>query len=330
MAKKNINNKVEEALDKQVLKEEKLRTGEKRHAKLNPVAEVEKQAEKEADIVSGAGDAQIAPNDQTIEAALTEGGAGTESEVPVEVEGMHTEKFKVKGQKLKVKESRNLIKGKSQKSNKKSKLDKKSQVKKSRRSKKYNQKLEKHDRSKEFSVAEAVKKVKELSYTKFDGTVELHVRLQAKKKSEDVNVRGTINLPAGSPKVRNVAIASDELIEEIAKGKINFDILLATPEMMPKLAKVAKVLGPKGKMPSPKSGTVTADPEKTKQELSSGLVEYKTDAHGNIHVAVGKVSWDDEKLVKNIETIIGVLPKRNIVNIVLTSTMSPAVKIENK
>jgi len=330
MAKKNINNKVEEALDKQTLKEEKLRTGEKRRGKLNPVAEVEKQAEKEADIVSGAGDAQIAPNDQTIEAALTEGGAGTESEVPVEVEGMHTEKFKVKGQKLKVKESRNLIKGKSQKSNKKSKLDKKSPVQKSQRSKKYNQKLEKHEKGKEYSIAEAVKKVKELSYTKFDGTVELHVRLQAKKKSEDVNVRGTINLPAGSPKVRNVVIASDELIEEIAKGKINFDILLATPEMMPKLAKVAKVLGPKGKMPSPKSGTVTADPEKTKQELSSGLVEYKTDAHGNVHIAVGKVSWDDEKLVKNIETIIGVLPKRNIVNIVLTSTMSPAVKIENK
>lgn len=197
------------------------------------------------------------------------------------------------------------------------------------RSKKYLLAKEKIDKDKVYSLAEAIKHIKACSYTSFDGTVELHAKMQTikKKKDDAVVFRGTVRLPSGSPKKRNIVVASDELIEEIKKGKINFDILLSTPEMMPKLAVVAKILGPKGKMPSPKAGTVTNDPAKTQEELSSGLVEYKTDAHGIIHLAVGKVSWDDEKLKTNIEALLGVLPKKNIASITLASTMGPGIKV---
>jgi len=318
-AKKVLNNKakVAQALDDQELNEENLRTGEKKRQKLNRVAAVEKQAEKDADIVVGAGDSQIEANDQTLEAAMVQGGTGTESEVPAEISAIRDEKI----------EKKKIIR-ELEKTRKEKKTDGGSKkVKTSKRSKKYGHIIAGHDRSKALIVAEAVEKLKTLSYAKFDATVELHVSLKAKKKSDELNVRGTINLPSGSPKKRNVVIASDALIEQIEKGKIDFDILLATPEMMPKLAKVAKVLGPKGKMPSPKSGTVTTDPEKTKQELSGGMVEYKTDSHGNVHVAVGKVSWENDKIAKNVETILSVLPKRNIANAVISSTMSPAIKL---
>ncbi len=199
----------------------------------------------------------------------------------------------------------------------------------SKRGKKYLVLRAKVEHIKAHSIMEAIKLVKEVTYTTFDATIEMHVRVVSikKKKEEEMQLRGTVKLPSGSPKTRKVAIASDELIETVKKGKIDFDILLATPEMMPKLAVVAKILGPKGKMPSPKAGTITTDPEKTKTELSTGLIEYKTDAHGIIHLAVGKVSWEDEKLQANIETILGVLPKKNITSITLASTMSPGIKV---
>jgi large subunit ribosomal protein L1 len=197
------------------------------------------------------------------------------------------------------------------------------------RSKKYLLSKEKIDKDKLYPLAEAIQHLKACSYTSFDGTVELHAKMQTikKKKDEAVVFRGTVRLPSGSPKERKIVVASEELIEDIKKGKVNFDILLSTPEMMPKLAVVAKILGPKGKMPSPKAGTVTTDPEKTKTELSSGLVEYRTDAHGIIHLAVGKVSWDDEKLKTNIETLLAVLPKRNISSLTIGATMSPGIRL---
>jgi len=209
------------------------------------------------------------------------------------------------------------------------KITRKKDTTKPRRGRKYTVQSGKVDKNKLYSLGDAIKLVKEVNYTKFDSTVEMHVRVTStkKKKEEELHARGTVRLPSGSPKTRKVAIASDELVETVKRGKIDFDILLATPEMMPKLAVVAKILGPKGKMPSPKAGTVTNDPEKTKAELSGGLIEYRTDAHGIIHLAVGKVSWDNEKLRANIETIIGVLPKKNIASITLASSMSPGVKV---
>ncbi len=338
---KKDNKKVQKDLIDQAIKEEENVSGEKKKIKDNPVAEIERRANKDAEVVEGAGDTQIDAGDQAQEIALTQGGAGVEAQVPAEVEGIHIEKSQIsnlKSQSVNIKSKiskletkKNKTKARKAKKAEVAKAENKSIAKKEEaiiRSKKYLSMAQKHEAGKILPVADAVRKVKELSYTKFDGTVELHVRLIAKKKSDDINVRGTINLPSGSPKERKIVIASDDIIEEIGKGKIDFDILLATPTMMPKLARVAKILGPKGKMPSPKSGTVSDDPEKTKQELSSGLVEYKTDAHGNIHVAVGKVSWEDEKLASNISAIISVLPVKNIASVSISASMSPSVKIK--
>lgn len=293
MAKKDSSKKekIDKALDEQELKEETMRTGETVKKVGKTAVTMEEEAEKDAEI-SASKTAQ-AQSDQARDVAEVEAATGTKEEEPAEVAAIHEV-------------------GKNKK----------------QRSKKYSTALDAHEPNKHHAIEEAVKRVKSLSYTKFDGTVELHVRLLAKKKSDDIALRGTTHLPSGSPKQRKIVIANDELIEEIAKGKVDFDILLATPADMPKLAKVAKVLGPKGKMPSPKSGTITEDPAKTKEELSGGLVEYKTDAHGNLHVAVGKVSWDDEKIVKNIEAMLNILPKKNIVSFSLAATMSPSVKIK--
>ena len=213
-------------------------------------------------------------------------------------------------------------------------IDKKTSRKKTDRLKKvrgrkYLAVREKVDQNKAYSLAEAIKHIKVCSYAKFDETVELHIKMQnPKKKKDDVAVfRGMVRLPSGSPKKRKIAVATEELVEEIKKGKINFDVLLATPEMMPKLAVVAKILGPKGKMPSPKGGTVTNDPAKTQAELSGGLAEYKTDARGIIHLAVGKLSWPDDRLEANIAALLALLPRRDIGNIALASTMSPGIKV---
>ena len=196
------------------------------------------------------------------------------------------------------------------------------------RGKKYLSALANIETHKFYANTEAIKKVKTLSYTKFDGTIELHARFIPKKKTDEVTLRGTINLPEGTPKESKIIVTNDEVINKISKGIVDFDILLATPADMPKLAKLAKILGPKGKMPSPKNGTVTDDPVKAKNELSSGLIEYKSDAYGNLHIAVGKVSWSDEKLLNNVEAVLSVLPKKNLSSVSLAATMSPSVKLK--
>lgn len=185
------------------------------------------------------------------------------------------------------------------------------------------------DPLKYYDVKEAVKFVKETSYARFDSSVDLQVKLSPTKKSESVSVRGTVKLPSGATKTKKIVVASEATITELEKGKMNFDMLLATPEMMPKLAKFAKTLGPKGLMPSPKSGTVTSNPAETVKELQSGLVEYKSDAHGIVHCPVGKKSWNDEKIIANIETILRVLPPKQISSITLSATMGPGIKIKN-
>ncbi len=196
------------------------------------------------------------------------------------------------------------------------------------RGKKYRSVLSGFEAHRLYSIAEAIEKVKALSYTKFDGTVEMHARFVPKKKTDEVVLRGTINLPSGSPKERKVVVADDSVISKIAKGVIDFDILLAKPADMPKLAKLAKILGPKGKMPSPKNGTVTDNPAQTKKELSGGLVEYKSDPYGNLHIALGKVSWSNEKIKSNVEAVLGALPKKNLSSVWLAATMSPSVKVK--
>lgn len=297
--------KAEKAIIDEQIKAEELSSGnDEKSKKMNVIQLQEKQAEKESEEATSGSNT----DDNIADAQRTEAIINTEQEIPAEIEAVNEVKPEIKRQKSKTK--KRVIK------NIRS------------RSKKYRTAKDKINKNENYKIEEAIKLVKSLSYAKFDATVELHIKLAATKKGEIMAMRGTVKLPCGAAKQSKVVVAMDEIIEKIEKGKIEFDILLATPAMMPRLAKVAKILGPKGMMPSPKSGTVTDDPQKTMEELSSGLVEYKTDAHGNIHMSVGKVSWDDEKIASNIAAIIHLLPKKNIVSATLSTTISPGVKIE--
>lgn len=182
------------------------------------------------------------------------------------------------------------------------------------------------DKNKTYSLEEALELVKKTSYTKFDGSVDVHVSLTPSKKNEDV-IRGTVVLPHGTGRERRVIIIDDAMIEKIEKGWLDFDVAVATPEMMPKLAKLAKILGPKGLMPNPKAGTVTPDAAKAAEELKGGRVEYKTDTLGNIHQGIGKVSWANTKLAENFQALIAVLPKNRIKSVTVAPTMGAGVKV---
>lgn len=184
------------------------------------------------------------------------------------------------------------------------------------------------DKTKFYPLSEAISLVKQTSFTKFDGTVELHINLNTASLGDKKDFRGSVNLPHGTGKQVRVAIADDAILADIAEGKINFDVLVAHPSMMPKLAKVARILGPKGLMPNPKTGTVTPDPEKRAKELMTGSVNFKTEPDQPIlHLTVGKVSFDDKKLVENVNAILAAVGKSKIVKATLSATMSPGVKI---
>jgi large subunit ribosomal protein L1 len=214
-----------------------------------------------------------------------------------------------------------------EKKSSKKKTEEKAPAQKFSHGAKYREAAAQIDKNKVYSVDEALELVKKTSYTKFDGSVEVHVNLTPAKKNDEA-VRGTVTLPHGTGRERRVVIITDEMIEKIEKGWMDFDVAVATPDMMPKLAKLAKVLGPKGLMPNPKSGTVTADPAKAAEELKGGRVEFKADSLGNIHQAIGKVSWDVAKLAENLQTFAGALPKGRVRTISLAPTMGPGVKVQ--
>lgn len=193
------------------------------------------------------------------------------------------------------------------------------------KSKKYLESQKNVNKGKVYPLAAALELVKKMSYTKFDGTVELHIATLSKKDQDPL--RGLVTLTAGNPKQRRIAVADESTIEKVKSGKIDFDILLASPDLMPKLATVAKILGPKGLMPSPKSGTVVTDPKATLEEFAKGKVEYKSDVQGVIHIPVGKVSWTVDKLTENIQILINVIPTNRVKSIFVSATMSPSVKI---
>ena len=210
------------------------------------------------------------------------------------------------------------------------------------------------DPTKAYGLDEAIALVKETSTVKFDASVELHACLGVDPKKGDQQIRTTVVLPHGTGKTKTVAAfvaANDESVakdagadficgeEEIKKikdtGKIEFDIAVATPEMMPKLAAAAKILGPKGLMPNPKTGTVGPNVKQMVEELKKGKIAFKNDDGGNIHVSVGKISFEDKKLKENIENFIDALKKARptsikgtyIKSLFLSSSMGPSVKI---
>ncbi len=165
--------------------------------------------------------------------------------------------------------------------------------------------------------------LEKLQRNKFDETVELHLN------TVSTGIFGNVTLPHGTGKKTRVAIANDGLIAEIEKGIINFDILLAAPDLMPKLARVAKVLGPRGLMPNPKNGTITQNPEEVIKKYEGGQISFKTEAKSPImHLTVGKMSFGVKKLTENIESMLKAVKKSNIANATLKSTMSPGIKLK--
>ncbi len=201
--------------------------------------------------------------------------------------------------------------------------------KKRERSKRYKEVAELVNKTKLYSLTEAVQLVKKTSLTRFDGTVELHINLNPMSLGEAKgDYRGTVSLPHGTGKEVKVAIADDALLAKIEGGTIDFDLLVAHPSMMAKLAKVARILGPKGLMPNPKNGTVSPDPEKRARELAHGQVNFKAEP-GNpiIHMGVGKVSFEHSKLVANIEAILASIGQNKISRVTLSATMGPGVKV---
>lgn len=178
------------------------------------------------------------------------------------------------------------------------------------------------DKSKSYSPAEAVELIKRASYTKFDGS--LVADLLVKEPGE----LGKLTFPHATGKTVKVAIASEELLKQIEQGQIDFDVLLTTPTFIPKLAKHAKILGPKGLMPNPKNGTITQQPEKVKAELEKGSFVIKTERKAPLaHVVIGNTKMSSQELTANLESLLDVL-KFKLVRVYLSSTMSPSVRVK--
>lgn len=221
--------------------------------------------------------------------------------------------------------------------------------------KKYVEASEKVDKNKSYNLDEAIKLMKETSFSKFDGTVEMAFNLNIDPKKSDQQIRGSVTLPNGTGRTRKVlAIVSEEHVENVKAAKadhvggkdllekiqkenwLDFDIIVTTPDMMVELGKLGTILGPKGLMPNPKTGTISATPEKVVKEIKHGMLTFKNDAQGNIHTIVGKTSFDDKLLIGNIKemynTIIRMKPnmiKGNYIkNITLCSSMSPGIKLD--
>ena len=213
-----------------------------------------------------------------------------------------------------------------------------------------------YDKSKTYTLEQAAEIVKNNAKAKFDETVELHVKLGIDTKKADQQVRTTVALPHGTGKTKRIAViakgehaqeaqkagadrvGAEDIVEEVIKGKIDFDVLVATPDTMKDLAKAAKILGPRGLMPNPKSGTVTFDLANTIKALKAGRIEFKADAYGIVHAIIGKASFDAAKLAENakavIDTIIRVKPSTSkgvyVKSISMSSTMGPGVFVSNK
>ena len=225
-----------------------------------------------------------------------------------------------------------------------------------KRSKKYTEVLSKIEKGKIYSKEEAVKLVKETSISSFDGSVEIAMRLNLDTKKADQQLRGAIVLPKGTGKTNKVLVIAKgekaaqakeagadfvgdvDMLERIEKENwFDFDTMIATPDMMPLLGKLGKILGPKGLMPNPKTGTVTMDVVKAIDEVKAGRVEYRTDSFGNIHGVIGKVSFSEEDLLANLDAFVSTIIKLRpasvkgdyVKNISISSTMGPGIKIEN-
>ncbi|XIF20493.1 MAG: 50S ribosomal protein L1 [Acetilactobacillus jinshanensis] len=223
-----------------------------------------------------------------------------------------------------------------------------------RRGKKYQKALKQVDQSKAYPVDDAINLVKKIDYANFDSTVEVAFNLNVDTKQADQQLRGALVLPNGTGKKQTVIVfakganakaakaagadyvGSDDLAKKIQGGWLDFDVAIATPDMMPTVGRLGRILGPKGLMPNPKTGTVTMNVSKAVKDSKSGKVTYRTDRDGNVAVVIGKVSFDAKKLVQNFKAIEDVIVKNRpssvkgdyITNISVSSTFGPGVKVD--
>lgn len=199
---------------------------------------------------------------------------------------------------------------------------KKKKAQKRERSKRYLENVKVVKKNNLYSLESALELLKKFKKSRFDETVELHINVI------DKGISGTVTLPHGTGKKLRIMVADDAVIPKIEKGDIDFDVLVATPEIMPKLAKVAKILGPRGLMPNPKAGTITDKPEELIKKLTLGQITFKTESGAPIiHLFVGKLSFRENSLSENIKAVIESIGREKIKNITLKSTMSPGIKL---
>lgn len=224
-----------------------------------------------------------------------------------------------------------------------------------KKGKKYLEAAKLVEKTKLYTKEEAVKLVKSTSVAKFDATVELALNLNLDPKKADQQLRGAIVLPNGTGKTKKILVLAKgdaakaaveagadfvgdmDMITKIEKENwFGFDVMIATPDMMPALGKIGKILGPKGLMPNPKTGSVTTDVKKAVNDVKKGRVEYRTDSYGNVHVVVGKASFTEEQLLENVKAFMALIVKskpsvvkgKYIKNISLSTTMGPGIKID--
>ena len=222
-----------------------------------------------------------------------------------------------------------------------------------KKSKRYQEAAKLIEKGKAYSIEEAVALVKETSKVKFDAAVDVAFRLGVDPRQADQQLRGALVLPNGTGKSKKVLVVTEgpkvqeakdagadvvggkEILEDIKKGWLDFEVMIATPDMMAELGKLGRILGPKGLMPNPKKGTVTMDVAKAVKETKAGKVTYRTDKEGNVQMTIGRVSFDNDKLVENFTAIYDLLVKIKpstskgvyMKNIVVSSTMGPSIKI---
>ncbi|EBF5203808.1 50S ribosomal protein L1 [Listeria monocytogenes] len=223
-----------------------------------------------------------------------------------------------------------------------------------KKGKKYQDALKQIDANKVYTAEEAVELAKKIDFAKFDATVEVAFRLGVDPKKADQQIRGAVVLPNGTGKTQRVLVfakgekakeaeaagadyvGESEFVEKINQGWFEFDVIVATPDMMGEVGKLGRVLGPKGLMPNPKTGTVTMDVTKAVNEIKAGKVEYRVDKAGNVHAAIGKVAFDAAKLVENFRTVNDVLQKAKpaaakgtyVKNLSVTTTFGPGIKVD--
>lgn len=274
-------------------------------------------------------------------------------ETKVTKAGKHSPKAIKEAEEIAAKEERKASTDETKAEEAKSKPTPKSRTHLERAGKKFREAAKLIEKDKTYSLAEALELATKTSTTKFDSTVEVHVNLNVDPRQADQNLRDNLVLPSGTGKTVRVAVLAEaddaakakkagadlagheDLLKDIEKGVLNFDILIATPKLMAALGKYARVLGPKGLMPNPKSGTVTPDVAKAVESAKAGRVEYRIDSTGIVHLGIGKVSFGPEKLLANAQAVFGSLKSNKpasikgvyVKSITVTTTMGPGIKV---